>query len=468
MGQPVPEQRYGIILQAFPAEYERVRTASYERRDFQLADIRRMMSALYIDYVSRSNNSLLATGRRVAMQATGGDDSTIKCHYCGHPGHRQKNCVVWIAAQCKDGNQETTRSTPLGRWKRKAGGNGKSMWCSFHKSTTHSDETCRRQQQQMSNNGNVNWANQESDYPAVLTASDPPLGSNIKDQGISFAAVEMPTREELSIEQSFWPSGPTGEAVASFDTSGLFSGFEGATSENTGSSNFEIKEGPIQGLELWNYITGWLAAIMGLFGGPFNVSSEEAINSGAQTPGTRTHITDTLTMLARALVMVVMLYYVWLTLGSFPYNRVASTKTNGQPETFDGSTDAEDGLALAAVQGAEKWNRGSNSLFSAMVDSGMSDPYFDDALIPGLRYRLDNCQASAIRRWITTAEGNQLKEAGQGLPRGHFIGAQGFKPVTQLLVLARPDAGWDLFSVKQDGALSGGESLSGTSECGKP
>ena len=98
----------------------------------------------------------------------------------------------------------------------------------------------------------------------------------------------------------------------------------------------------------------------------------------------------------------------------------------------------------------------------------MSGHYFDDALIPGLRYRLDNCQALAIRRWITTAEGYQLKEAGQGLPRGHSIGAQGLKRLTQLSVLAGPDAGWDLFSVKQDSALSGGESLSGTSECGKP
>ena len=216
----------------------------------------------------------------------------------------------------------------------------------------------------------------------------------------------MPTREELSKEQSVWPSGPTGEAVASFDTSGLFSGFEGATSENTGSSTFEIKEGPIQGLGLWNHITGWLAAIMGLFGVPFNVSSEEAINSGVQTRGTRTHITDTLTTLARALVMAVMLHYVWLTLGSFPYNRVASTNTNGQPETFGGSTDAEDRLALAAVPAAEKWNRGSNSLVSMMVDSGVSGHYFDDALIPSLRYRLDNYQALARRRWITTAEGS--------------------------------------------------------------
>ena len=80
MGQPVPDERYeDIILQAFHAEYERVRTASYERRDFYLTNIRRMMSALYIDCLSRPNNFLLVAGRRVAMQATGGDDSTIKC-----------------------------------------------------------------------------------------------------------------------------------------------------------------------------------------------------------------------------------------------------------------------------------------------------------------------------------------------------------------------------------------------------
>ena len=82
MGQPVPNERYeDIILQALPAEYERVRAASYERRDIRLADIRCMMSALYIDCLSRPNNSLLVAGRGVAMQATGGDNSIIKCHY---------------------------------------------------------------------------------------------------------------------------------------------------------------------------------------------------------------------------------------------------------------------------------------------------------------------------------------------------------------------------------------------------
>ena len=193
----MPDERYeDIILQALPAEYERVRTASYERRDFHLANILRMMSALYIDYLSRPSDSPLVAGRGVAMQATGGDDSTIKCHYCGNPGHHQKICVAWIADRYKGGNQQTTRSTPLGRWKRKVGGDGKPMWCSFHESTTHSDETCRRQHQQMRNSSSVNYANKGSDYPAVLTASDPPPVSSTGEQGTSFAAVAVPAREE--------------------------------------------------------------------------------------------------------------------------------------------------------------------------------------------------------------------------------------------------------------------------------
>ena len=407
MGQPVPDERYeDIILQAITAEYARVRTASYERRDFHLADIRHMMSALYIDCLSRPNNSPLVAGRVVAMQATGGDDSAIKCHYCGNPGHRQNNCVAWIAAQCKNGNQQTTGSTPLGRWKKKAGGDGKPMLCSFHKSTTHSNKTCRTLQQQLGNNGNANCANQGSDYPAVLTASDSPPGSNIEEQGISFAAAEVPIRVEPLKEESFWPFGPTGEAVASFDTSGFFSGFGGAT-------------------------------------------SEETINSGAQAPGTRTHITGTLKTLARALIMAVMLHYAWLTLGSFLVNRVALTNTSRQAETFGGITNAEDGLALAVVPAAEKWNRGSNSLVSVMVDSGASGHYFDDARIPRLRYRLENYQELAIRRYITTAGGHQLEGAGQGLLRGHIIDAQGVQRLIQISVLVVPGLGLNLFSVKQ-------------------
>ena len=306
------------------------------------------------------------------------------------------------------------------------------MWCSFHKSSTHSDETCRTRKQEMDDNGSASCASQDSDCQFVFTGSDSTPWSNLEGQGISFAAVEVPTRHEPTEEQGFGPFGSTDEPVASFDISGWFNGSGGANGEKTEGSTFEIEDGPVRRLGLWR------------------------------------HIIDALTTLARALVMAVMLHYFWLTLGSFPHNRVSSTNTNGQPETFGGSTDAEDGLALVAVPAAEKWDRGSNSLVRVMVDSGVSGHYFDDALIPGLRYRLDNYQALAIRRWITTAGGHQLKETGQGLPRGHSIDAQGVKRLTQLSILAGPDAEWDLFSVKQDGALSGGKSLSGTSECGKP
>ena len=147
--------------------------------------------------------------------------------------------------------------------------------------------------------------------------------------------------------------------------------------------------------------------------------------------------------------MAVMLHYAWLALGSFLYNRVALTNTSGQPETFGGITNAEDGLALAVVPAAEKWNRGSNSLVSVMVDSGASGHYFDDALILGLRYRLDNYQELAIRRYITTAGGYQLEGAGQGLLRGHIIDVQGVQRLFQISVMVVPGLGRNLVSVNQ-------------------
>ena len=101
---------------------------------------------------------------------------------------------------------------------RKERGDSKPMWCSFHKSATHSDETCRTQQQEMGDSGSANCASQDSNYHIVFTASDP--GSNREGQGISFAAVDVPARDEPTKEQGFRSFGPTDEPVALFDTSG--------------------------------------------------------------------------------------------------------------------------------------------------------------------------------------------------------------------------------------------------------
>ena len=228
------------------------------------------------------------------------------------------------------------------------------MWRSFHKSATHRDETCHTQQKQMGDNDSTKCASQESDYDFIFTASDSTPGSNLERQGISFVAEDVPTKDEPTKEQNFWPFGPTDEPVTSFDTSGWFSDYGGANSEETEGSTFELKEGPVQRLGPWN------------------------------------HITDTLTTLAHALVVAVLLHYGWLTFGSSLYNRVASMSTEEQPETFGGITTTEDGLALAARPAAETWNHGNKRSVSMMVDNAASGHSFDDSQNTGLRYKLEN------------------------------------------------------------------------------
>ena len=71
------------------------------------------------------------------------------------------------------------------------------MWCSFHKSATHSDETWHTQQQKMGDNVSAKCASQESDYHFVFNTSDSTPRSNLEGQGISFAAGEVPTSDEL-------------------------------------------------------------------------------------------------------------------------------------------------------------------------------------------------------------------------------------------------------------------------------
>ena len=219
------------------------------------------------------------------------------------------------------------------------------------------------------------------------------------------------------------------EPVVSSDTSGWFSDFGGTTSEETEESTFEIKEGLVQRLGLWRHITSTVA---------------------------------------RALVMTVLLYYVWLTCGSSLYNRLALTDIYRQPETVCGITNDKDRFALGVEPAAETWNRGNSRLVSVMVDSMAPSHHFDDAQVPGLRYRVENHQTLAILRWITTTGGNQLKGVSQELLRGHTIDAQGLKRGLLLLVLVVLGLGRKLISVKQDGTLPGGEPLAGTLDDDKP
>ena len=74
---PTDRQYENIMLQALLSEYDRIRQTHLERRDFRLADIRRMMAAIYADNLSRSESSKGIAGRGAAMQAVDQDCTRV-------------------------------------------------------------------------------------------------------------------------------------------------------------------------------------------------------------------------------------------------------------------------------------------------------------------------------------------------------------------------------------------------------
>ena len=147
MGQTVHNKRYeDIILRALPIEYERVLTASYERRDFGLDDIRHMVHTMYVDNLSRPSNAKPVAGRGIAMQVAGHTGSNVPCTYCiglGHATHtrlrplEEKRASAWAPPV---GPASPMFTAAPGAARKMTDGK---QWCSFHRSATHSDADCR-------------------------------------------------------------------------------------------------------------------------------------------------------------------------------------------------------------------------------------------------------------------------------------------------------------------------------------
>ena len=89
---PTDRQYENIILQALPSEYDRIRQTHLGRRDFALADIRRVLAAIYADNLSRSESSKGIAGRGAVMQALDRDRTSVLCHYCHQLGHLKTKC----------------------------------------------------------------------------------------------------------------------------------------------------------------------------------------------------------------------------------------------------------------------------------------------------------------------------------------------------------------------------------------
>ena len=139
----------------------------FEREDCSIADIRQMMTKIYADNLasSHSGSSRGIAGRGIAMQATGRDLSKIDYYYCNKFGHYKNDCADVKTAyhqnrrrrqlQSKQrGGHQPNQPKAGGQYQQKGGGQ---IWCSYHKTTTHSDADCRTRPARRPNR-NANFA----------------------------------------------------------------------------------------------------------------------------------------------------------------------------------------------------------------------------------------------------------------------------------------------------------------------
>ena len=93
--------------------------------------------------------------------------------------------------------------------------------------------------------------------------------------------------------------------------------------------------------------------------------------------------------MSRALVMVAILHYLWLSFASSLYAQLVKN-TYGQPGM-------EDGSALTIGPPARPWTGCGNDSINVLVDSGASGHCFDDT-IPGFGDRLEEYKVLNVPR----------------------------------------------------------------------
>ena len=104
---PTAWEYENIILQALSLVYESDQRAHLERWDFGLADIRRMMSVIYADNLSRrSITSAGITGRGAAIKTMDRDLRDVHCHNCSMFVHYKRNCPNHRKQQYQGGQHQ--------------------------------------------------------------------------------------------------------------------------------------------------------------------------------------------------------------------------------------------------------------------------------------------------------------------------------------------------------------------------
>ena len=205
---PRDRQCEDIILQALPSEYDRIRQTFLERRDFGLADIRRMMGAIYADNLSRSKSSKIIAGRGAAIQVVNRDCTSIPCIYREQFGHLKRKFLLRIKHQQQQRQQPFRhhpqrqhgqhQQKPRGWRQNNGGGGGGRVWCSYQKAMSHNDADYRVQQHNVDGNAHVTAARTQC-VKGICSAYDlPEEDDEPKHPYISFTATKVQSKTEPS------------------------------------------------------------------------------------------------------------------------------------------------------------------------------------------------------------------------------------------------------------------------------
>ena len=224
------DRRYeDITLQCLPPEYDRIRQTHFERQNFNLEDIRRMMSKIYAGNLARSHSdsSTGIVGRGVAMQATGRNLSKINCYYCNKFGHHKNDCADFKAAhhqnrRCRQrhhkqrSGHQPDQPKPGVQQQQRGGGR---IWCSYDNTTTHNDADYRAPPAN-GLNGNAHFAQaRPPSVPGICSSWDLPVRDDSDEKPcISFLAREVqpaakPAKARVEEEKLARPFGPVQTAA---------------------------------------------------------------------------------------------------------------------------------------------------------------------------------------------------------------------------------------------------------------
>ncbi|CAB1113015.1 unnamed protein product [Ectocarpus sp. CCAP 1310/34] len=139
LGETVSDDVYlDITLSGLTSvpEFHFIREMHYRNEFTSVDDLQDTATRFFVDQQSRKAAGPAVSGRGAAMAASSSD----QCHRCKEFGHFQRDCPKSAPpSRARKGKK------PKPRKKRGGGGTGQSKWCSFHRTTTHSDAECKAQ-----------------------------------------------------------------------------------------------------------------------------------------------------------------------------------------------------------------------------------------------------------------------------------------------------------------------------------